>query len=175
MCVDYRAVNKVTVKDNFPLPLIEDCLEYLSGQKYFSTLDLKNGFHQIPMEEKSKPITSFVTPMGQYEYNFMPFGLKNAPSVFQRIIMSILKPLIEAKKIVVFVDDINIATATFEEHIAILSELLSLLTEAGLHLNMDKCKFAYFQLNYLGYCVSENGISPNEDHLKAIKEFPVPV
>lgn len=137
------------MKDNYPLLVIEDCLEYFSGKKYFSTLDLKNGFHQIPMQEDLKQITSFVTPMSQFEYNFMPFGLKNAPSVFQRIINSILKPLIEAKKIVVFIDDISIATATFGEHMQILSELLTLLAEAGLHFNMEKCKFAYFSLKCL--------------------------
>lgn len=82
MCVDYRAINKLTIRDNYPLPLIEDCIEYLDGKRCFSLLDLKNGFHQVQMEEKSIELTSFVTPNGQFEYLCMPFGLKNGPSVF---------------------------------------------------------------------------------------------
>lgn len=86
MCVDYRALNKVTVRDNFPLPLIDDCLEYLDRKLCFSIVDLRNGFHQVHMEPESIQYTAFVTPFGQFEYTKMPFGLKNGPSVFQRFI-----------------------------------------------------------------------------------------
>lgn len=174
MCVDYRGINKLTIRDNFPLPLIEDCLEYFSGKKYFSTLDLKSGFHQVPMRPDSVPVTSFVTPMGQYEYLFMPFGLADAPAVFQRIIYSVLKKMIIEKKIVVYLDDICVATCTLREHKNILTEALTLLAEAGLILNFEKCKVAYEDLTYSGYRVSEKGISLNEEHIEAIKKFPVP-
>lgn len=150
MCVDYRALNKITVKDRFPLPVIEDCLEYLSGKKYFTTLDLKDGFHQVPMDEASIPLTAFVTPMGQFEYTVMPFGLANAPPVFQRIINRVLKRLIDERKAVVFLDDTMIATTTIEEHKQILTEVLATLSEAGLVLNLKKCRFAYEEVNYLG-------------------------
>lgn len=83
MCVDYRSLNRITLKDNFPLPAIEDCLDYLGNKKYFSTLDLENSFHQVPMHEESIHYTAFVTPLGQFEFCYMPFGLKNAGSVFQ--------------------------------------------------------------------------------------------
>lgn len=109
MCIDYRPLNKVTVGDNFPLPLIESCLEHLSGKCIFSLLDLKSGFHQIKMDPSSVKYTSFVTPDGQYEYLKMPFGLKNAPADFQRFINSILREFIEADKLVVYLDDIIIA------------------------------------------------------------------
>ncbi|XP_055309423.1 uncharacterized protein LOC129573155, partial [Sitodiplosis mosellana] len=174
MCVDYRALNKITVKDHYPLPLIEDCLTYLGGKKYFSTLDLESGFHQVPVEEESIPLTAFVTPTGQYEYCYMPFGLKNAPPVFQKLINRVLKPLIDAGKIVVYLDDINIATETLREHEEILSEVLRLLAEAGLRLNFNKCRFAYREIEYLGYIVNENGMRPNDNHLKAIREYVVP-
>lgn len=174
MCVDYRGLNKLTVRDNFPLPLIEDCLEYFSGKKYFTTLDLKSDFHQVPMHPESVPLTSFVTPMGQYEYLSMPFGLTNAPAVFQRIINSVLKKMIDEKKLVVFLDDISIATVTLDQQKAILSEALTLLAEAGLILNFEKCKVGYESLTYLGYRISEKGIGLNEMHIEAIKNFPVP-
>lgn len=100
MCVDYRPLNKVTVRDNFPLPLIETCLEHLSDKRIFSLLDLKSGFHQVNMHEDSIHF-SFVTPDGQYEFLKMPFGLKNAPSEFQRFINSVLRDFIEAEELVV--------------------------------------------------------------------------
>lgn len=174
MCVDYRALNKITIRDHFPLPLIEDCIEYLGGKTYFSTIDLKSGFHQVPMDEESVKLTAFVTPMGQYEYCYMPFGLTNAPPVFQRIINRVLRELIDAGKIVVYLDDINIATKTLEEHRKILAEVLRLLSDAGLKINFKKCKFAYRELVYLGYCVNENGIRPNDAHLNAIRNYAVP-
>lgn len=174
MCVDYRALNKLTVRDRFPLPIIEDCLEYLSNKTYYSTLDLKDGFHQVPMHEESIPLTSFVTPMGQFEYTVMPFGLANAPPVFQRIINRVLKKLIDSGKIVVFLDDIMIATETLLEHMEILAEVLATLSGAGLILNLDKCKFAFREVDYLGYRVNKRGIRPNMAHLKAISDFPVP-
>ncbi|RYE22183.1 MAG: hypothetical protein EOP45_08580, partial [Sphingobacteriaceae bacterium] len=174
MCVDYRALNNLTIKDRYPLPLIEDCLEYLGGKTYFSVLDMKNGFHNVPMHEESMHLTSFVTPMGQYEYRYMPFGLCNAPPVFQRIINDVLRPLIDKGKIAVYLDDINIATTTLTEHYEILTEVLRLLAEAGLQLNFEKCKFAYREVNYLGYCVNEKGIRPNDYHLKAIREYVMP-
>lgn len=174
MCVDYRALNKLTIRDHFPLPIIEDCLEYLGGKKYFSTLDLKSGFHQVPMHEESIPLTAFVTPMGQYEYCYMPFGLTNAPPVFQRYIGQILRTLIDTRQITVYMDDISVATETLEEHKDILEKLLKLLSGAGLRLNFEKCKFAYRELDYLGYHVNANGIRPNDTHLSAIRDFAIP-
>lgn len=174
MCVDYRALNKLTLRDHFPLPLIEDCLEYLGDKKYFIVLDLKNGFHQVPMHPDSVPLTAFVTPMGQYEYLYMPFGLTNAPPVFQRYINLVLRELIEAKKIVVYLDDINVGSKTVEEHTEVVESVLRLFAEAGLKLNLRKCKFAYDELQYLGYVVNEHGIHPNEAHLNAIKNYKVP-
>lgn len=174
MCVDYRTLNKITVRDNYPLPLIEDCLEYFQGNKYFTTLDLRNGFHQVEMDPDSIKYTSFVTPNGQYEYVRMPFGLKNAPSVFQRFIKKILSPFIQRGEIVIFMDDISLATKTFAEHIDLLRRVLQCLTDNGLELKLSKCKFCFDEIEYLGYKIGSDGIRPSDTHLLAIKNYPVP-
>lgn len=104
MCVDYRVLNDRTLRDNYPIPVISDCLEYLEGKQYFTSLDLRSSFHQVNMAEESKKITAFVSPSGCFEYVKMPFGLKNAPGVFQ------LRDFINQKEIVVYLDDILLAT-----------------------------------------------------------------
>lgn len=174
MCVDYRGLNRLTVRDNFPLPLIEDCLEYLEGKRCFSIMDLKSGFHQVMVDEDSVKYTSFVTPHGQYEYTRMPFGLKNGPAVFQRFITSILDDLIRTRKIVVYMDDIIVATKTPLEHLELLRLLFTRLTEYHLDLKMSKCQFMRSTIDYLSYTVSSLGIRPNDTHIRAIKAYPMP-
>lgn len=120
LCVDYRELNKNTVKDNYPLPVIEDLLDRLRKKKYFSVLDLRNGFHHVDVSPDSRKYTSFVTPIGQYEYLKMPFGLKNAPAVFQRYINNIFKDFIAADKLLVYMDDILIASETLDDHLKAL-------------------------------------------------------
>lgn len=109
LCIDYRELNKITVKDNFPTPLIDDHLDRLRGKSYFSSLDLRNGFHHIKVADESVKYTSFVTPLGQFEFLKMPFGLTNAPRVFQRYIGDIFRDLIRENKILIYLDDILIA------------------------------------------------------------------
>lgn len=174
MCIDYRALNRLTIRDNYPLPLIEDCIEYLDGKKCFSLLDLKSGFHQVKMEEKSVQYTSFVTPHGQFEFLRMPFGLKNGPSVFQRFITSVLDEFIRAHEIVVYMDDILVATATPDSHLAILKRLFNRLGEYGLEINLKKCYLLQSSIDYLGYSANKNGIRPNDSHCATIKNYPIP-
>lgn len=174
MCVDYRGLNKIMVRDNYPLPLIEDCLDYLEGKSCFSILDLKNGFHQVNMAPDSIKYTSFVTPQGQFEYVKMPFGLKNGPSVFQRFINNALRDLIRNNKIIVYLDDILIATKTVEEHLVILKELFKRLVSNRLEVKLSKCKFLYRSIDYLGYNASSQGIRPNDFHINTIKNYPMP-
>lgn len=123
-CVDYRELNKITIKNNFPTPLIEDHLDRLRNKRYFTTLDLRDGFHHVKVAESSVKLTAFNTPLGQFEYLRMPFGLTNAPKVFQRFINSIFSDLIRQDKILLFVDDILIATESIDEHLDILKEIL---------------------------------------------------
>lgn len=174
MCIDYRALNKVTIRDNFPLPLIEDCLEYLDSKSCFSILDLKNCFHQVLMDPDSIPFTSFVTPFGQFEYDRMPFGLKNGPSVFQRFISTILNDMIRASEIVVYMDDILIATATANDHLTVLKKLLNRLAEHNLEISPSKCHFMQSSIDYLGYSADCSGISPNDSHVETLRSYPIP-
>lgn len=174
MCVDYRGLNKLTARDNYPLPLIDDCLLYLCNKRYFSLLDLKAAFHQILMHLDSCKYTSFVTPMGQYEFLRMPYGLKNSPAVFQRFIHEVFRDLIDACLIVIYLDDILVGGATLEEHNELLRIVLERLSIRGLQLNLEKCKFGFTTLTFLGYKVSEEGITMTDDRVRAIAEYPLP-
>lgn len=127
LCIDYRELNKIIIKDNFPTPIIDDYLDRLREKKIYSTLDLKNGFHHnIRMAESSIKYTAFVTPMGQFEYLKMPFGLTNAPRVFQRYIYRLFKPMIAKNKVTIYMDDILIATEDMNEHLDILCEMFEI-------------------------------------------------
>ena len=174
MCIDYRSLNKITVRDSYPIPLIDDCLERVEGKKYFSVLDLKSGFHQVNMAPSSVPFTAFVTPGGQYEYVRMPFGLRNAPAVFQRFINMVLESFIKDGTVVVYMDDVTLATDTIDEHIDLLGRVLRRLAEFRLEIKLKKCQFCFSEIELLGFTVSEKGIRPNNAHLEAIKSMPFP-
>lgn len=174
LCVDYRELNKITVKDNFPTPLIDDQLDRLREKKIFTSLDLKNGFHHVRMNEKSIPYTSFVTPVGQYEYLRMPFGLTNSPRVFNRFIQLIFSELIYQGDLLVYLDDIMIATKTYSEHYEILKKVFRLAKKYNLQFRLDKCFFGFDEVEYLGYLVSESGIRPSVKHVDAMLTYPVP-
>lgn len=174
MCVDYRTLNKKTVRNNFPLPLVDDCLEYLNKKKVFTLLDLKSGFHQVKVAESSRKYTSFVTPSGQYEYLKMPFGLKNAPAVFQKFINRILADFIAKKEIVVYMDDILVASTNLDDHMKLLSDVLSCIAKNGLKLQLSKCLFVHETLEYLGFVVSSDGIRPGTRKVEDVSNYPVP-
>lgn len=167
-------LNKITTKDRYPLPLIEDQLDRLHGKKCFTKLDLRNAFHHIKIAEESIKYTSFVSPLGQYEYTKMPFGWCNSPSVFMRYINQIFRTLILEKKICIYLDLILIATETIAEHISVLNEVLHLLSDNLLELCLDKCVFLMTDIIYLGYSFNEHGIFPSKEHIEAVMEYPVP-
>ncbi|KAM0724355.1 Retrovirus-related Pol polyprotein from transposon 17.6 [Formica fusca] len=171
--VDFRKLNDLTIGDSFPLPNITEILDQLGNAKYFTTLDLASGYHQIPMAEQDKQKTAFSTPYGHYEFNRMPFGLKNAPATFQRLMNSILTGM-QGLKCLVYLDDIVIYGASLEDHNKRLKEVLQRLRENNLKLQPDKCEFLRKEVIYLGHIISENGISPDPSKLTAIKEFPTP-
>ena len=174
LCVDFRELNKITIKDNFPTPLIDDHLDRLKGKKFFSSLDLKNGFHHIKMSESSIKYTSFVTPLGQYEYVKMPFGLTNAPRVFQRFLCTIFDKLIRQEKILLYLDDILIATENMETHLSILQEVFQISYKHRLQFRLDKCSFLYSEITYLGYLINEKGVRPSLANIESVMNYPLP-
>lgn len=174
MCIDFRQLNQITVRDNYPLPLIEDQLDQLRDKKYFTNLDLKSAFHHVSLEPSSIKYTSFVTPTGQYEYLKMPFGLKNSPSVFMRYINTIFRDLLDQNKIMIYIDDIVIATKTIDENLEILKNVFQLLVNNKLTLRIDKCSFLNTEITYLGYIIKNSQIMPSNGHVEAINNYPVP-
>lgn len=173
MCVDYRRINKITIRLPYPMPNLEEQFALLSGNKYFTILDLKMGYHQIEMEESSKPYTAFITHNGHFEYNRMPFGLVNAPSVFQTLMNKLVKQL-NPGEVTAYLDDIVIPSPDVATGISRLQNFLELLKVHGLTLRLDKCKFLSEEIPYLGHIVNKNGIRPGDEKLSAIKNFKTP-
>lgn len=173
-CVDYRALNKITRKDVYPLPRIDDALDSLQGAEYFSSIDLRSGYWQIPVSESDKEKTAFATPDGLYEFNVMPFGLCNAPATFERMVDNVLRGL-KWKTCLCYLDDIVVFSATFPEHLQRLEQVLTCLANAGLQLNTKKCTFAGKSIKVLGHLVSKEGIRPDPEKLSAVLEFPRPL
>jgi hypothetical protein len=171
--VDYRKLNSVTVKDSFPIPIIEATLKQLSGHSYFTKLDLKSGYFQIPIQEEDKHKTAFITTTGLWEFNVLPQGLKNAPPSFQRIMYNLLVNKRE-HYCLVYLDDIIIFSKSFTEHIKHLDATLSTLYEHNFQLNPSKCLFVKQQIDYLGHTIDICGMKPLHDNIKAIKELPLP-
>jgi hypothetical protein len=173
MCVDYRALNRITTADSYPIPRIDDNLDRLGGCSVFSVIDLESGFHQLPMENDSIDKTAFVTRYGQFEYLVMPFGLRNAPSSFQRIMNLVLGDLVDSC-CVVYLDDILIYSKTREEHAEHLRKVLDRLNHYGLLCNMKKSKFYCSEVRYLGFKISNNTVHVDEEKIEVIKEWKTP-
>lgn len=173
-CVDYRALNRITRKDVYPMPRIDDALDCLQGAEFFSSLDLRSGYWQIPMAEADKEKTAFTTPDGLYEFNVMPFGLCNAPATFERMMDTVLRGL-KWKTCLCYLDDVVIFSTTFSQHLERLDEVLTCLSNAGLQLNTKKCRFASKSIKVLGHVVSKDGIRPDPDKTAAVVNFPRPL
>lgn len=172
-CVDYRRLNAITRKDAFPLPRIDTLLDKLSKAKYFSTLDLLSGFHQLPMDPKDIDKTAFSTPFGLFAFLVMPFGLCNAPSTFQRAMTETLDGLID-DCCLVYIDDIMIFSNTWDEHMTHLELVFKRLESKNLRCKLDKCHFAQREVKYLGHIVSEKGVSPDPSLTEKIRNYPIP-
>ena len=170
MVVDFRQLNKDTDQDAYPLPVIVDILDKLGNLKFFSAFDMTAGFNQIPMKEECKKYTEFSTSQGHFEYNRMPFGLKNAPATFQRMIDSAFRGLI-GTCCFAYIDDIVIFGNTIDEHNKNQEKLLKRIQELGLRLEPNKCEYLKPELEYLGHLITKDGIKPNPVKNEAIKNF----
>ena len=170
---DMRALNSVTVKDAYPLARMDQALESLGGSAYFTVVDMARGFYQVALDEDSKPKTAFSANGKLWQWTVMPLGLCNAPSTFTRLMELVLHG-INSVYCLVYLDDTIIYSRTFDEHLVHVNTVLDRITKAKLKLRPDKCVFASDRVNYLGYVVSREGISPDPDKVKTISEIPFP-
>ena len=174
ICVDYRSLNAKTHKDAYPLPRIEEALQTLKGAKYFCSLDLAHGFHQLPMAPEDIEKTAFRTGTGGlYEYTRMPFGLCNAPATFMRVMDKAFGDL-NFQSLLVYLDDILVFGASFEETLQRLDTVLSRLSTLNLKVKPEKCQLFKTKVNYLGHVVTSEGTVPNPEKIRAVKEWPRP-
>ena len=167
-CIDYRKLNQITRKDAHPLPKVDDLLDSVGHAKYFTTLDLKSGYWQIPVHPDDREKTAFVWHSGLYEFNRMPFGLATAPATFQRAMELVLAGLTYSICLC-YLDDIIMFSNSIGEHCARLRAVLSRFRQHNLRLNLSKCSFAARTVHYLGHLVSEDGVSPLPSKVAAIK------
>ena len=167
LCIDYQALNKVTVKNRYPIPLIADLFDQLGQAKYFSKLDLRSGYHQVRIAEGDEPKTTCVTRYGAFEFLVMPFGLTNAPATFCTLMNNILQPFLD-KFVVVYLDDIVIYSNTLEEHVEHLKSVLKVLRENELYVKREKCSFTKLEVNFLGHKIKEGRLMMDRAKIRAI-------
>lgn len=171
LCTDYRRVNAVTVPDAYPLPRIDDLIDEVGRSQYITKLDLLKGYYQIPLTERAQEISAFITPFGLYQYNVMPFEIRNAPSTFQRAMDYLLQDLIGVS---VYLDDILIFTEHWEQHLTRLRDVLTRLQAAHFTVKLAKTTFGRATVTYLGHVVGNGRVRPKEANISAILEYPAP-
>lgn len=174
LCIDFRDLNKIVVPQAQPFPLIDDLIIQTRDCSMFSTLDINSAFWAIPVRINDRKKTGFITQSGHYQWTCLPFGLKTSPAIFQRIISNILRKHNLTEFAVSFIDDILIFSKNFAEHIKHLTLVLEALSKEGFRLKFTKCKFASKSVKYLGHIITNNTVSPLNDNLISIKNFPTP-
>ncbi|KAD2393271.1 hypothetical protein E3N88_40248 [Mikania micrantha] len=171
--IPVRKLNKVTMKNCYPLPRIDDLFDQLQGSSYYSKIDLRSVYHQLRIQEEDIPKTAFRTRYGHYEFLVMPFGLTNAPAVFMDLMNRVCKPYLD-KFIIVFIDDILIYSKTQEEHKEHLQLALEQLRQKKLYAKLSKCDFWIREVKFLGHVVNEQGINVDRSKIEAIKNWGAP-
>ncbi|GJW61042.1 putative nucleotidyltransferase, ribonuclease H [Tanacetum coccineum] len=173
LCIDYRELNRITVRNRYPLPRIDDLFDQLQGAKFFSKIDLRSGYHQLRVKEQDISKTAFRTRYGHYEFLVMPFGLTNAPAVFMDLMNRVFHEYLD-KFVIVFIDDILVYSKTREEHEDHLRIVLEILRQKKLYAKFSKCDFWLGQVAFLGHIVSADGISMDHAKVEAITKWPRP-
>ncbi|GJX55507.1 putative reverse transcriptase domain-containing protein [Tanacetum coccineum] len=173
MCIDYRELNKLTVKNRYPLPRIDDLFDQLQGSSVYSKIDLRSGYHQLRVREEDIPKTAFRTRYGHYEFQVMPFGLTNAPAVFMDLMNRVCKPYLD-KFVIVFIDDILIYSKNKKEHEEHLKAILELLKKEELYAKFSKCEFWIPKVQFLGHVIDSQGIHVDPAKIESIKDWASP-
>jgi hypothetical protein len=173
MCPDFRSLNKLTIKDKFPISVIDDLLDELSGAQFFTKLDLRSGYHQIRMKESDIPKMAFCTHEGHYEFLVMPFGLCNTPSTFHSLMNHVFRPFLR-HFVLVFFDDILIYRKTWTDHLNHVDQVLCLLSQHRLFLKQSKCSFGASEVEYLGLLVGKDGIRVDPRKIEVMQDWPHP-
>ncbi|GKC69626.1 putative reverse transcriptase domain-containing protein [Tanacetum coccineum] len=173
MCIDYRELNKLTVKNRYPLPRIDDLFDQLQGSSVYSKIDLRSGYHQLRVREQDILKTAFRTRYGYYEFQVMSFGLTNAPAVFMDLMNRVCKPYLD-KFVIVFIDDILIYSKNKEEHEEHLKAILELLKKEELYAKFSKCEFWIPKVQFLGHVIDCQGIHVDPAKIESIKDWASP-
>ncbi|GJX86218.1 reverse transcriptase domain-containing protein [Tanacetum coccineum] len=173
MCIDYRELNKLTVKNRYPLPRIDDLFDQLQGSSVYSKIDLRSGYHQLRVREEDILKTAFRTRYGHYEFQVMPFGLTNAPAVFMDLMNRVCKPYLD-KFVIVFIDDILIYSKNKQEHEEHLKLILELLKKEELYAKFSKCEFWIPKVQFLGHVIDSEGIHVDPAKIESIKDWASP-
>lgn len=173
-CIDFRKINDVTEKDAYMLPQVNATIDKLRNAKYITTLDLKDGYRQIPLSEESKPITAFTVPgRGLYQFKVLPFGLHSAPATFQRLLDRVIGADLEPR-VFVYLDDIVILGSNLGEHVETVKEVFRRLQQANLKINPENFQVMRDEIKYLGHVINQDGIHTDPEKIKAITEITVP-